>query len=95
MAIALLILRLVPMIVALVDQAEKLFKDEPKSGEQKRKFVLDTIRILIGGASAVFTGGALDTWKLLEFPITLLVDYSAALQFPHIGEFTETKGIKP
>lgn len=77
------LLKLIPTILSLMTLAEKLWADKPKSGEEKKNFVVQVLAALAGGAGAVFTGGAADTWSQLQGPVSTLIDAAAAFKFPH------------
>lgn len=77
------LIKLVPTILSLMGLAEKLFEEKPQSGAEKKNFVIQVIQALIGGAGAVLTGGAADTWSQIQGPIGTIIDAAAALKFPH------------
>lgn len=83
MNIIMLLIKLVPTIVSLVGLAEKLYSDKPESGAEKKSFVMAIVQALSGGASAVFTGGAAETWQRIEAPIGTIIDAAASIAFPH------------
>ena len=77
------LLKLVPTILSLMTLAEKLFVEKPQSGAEKKDFVIQVLQALVGGAGAVFTGGAANTWSQVQGPISTIIDAAAALKFPH------------
>jgi hypothetical protein len=83
MQIALLIFKLIPTILGLVKLAEALFAEKPKSGEEKKAYVMSTVELLSAGASEVFTGGAADTWARIREPISMITDAAAQIAFPN------------
>jgi hypothetical protein len=74
-----LIIKLLPSLVAI---AELIF-NRPKSGAEKKQWVLAMMEHLFNGADAAFTGGAAETWGRIREPAGVLVDAAANIAFPH------------
>lgn len=85
MNIVLILIKLIPTILSMVSLAERLYTDKPKSGAEKKSFVLSAVEALMGGASAVFTGGAADTWARIKEPVGTIIDAAATVAFPRGG----------
>ena len=88
MHVLLLVVKLIPMILALVELAEKALSNVPKSGEQKKEVVMTAVEALAGGASAVFTGGAADTWERIKPYVSTIIDGAASIAFPPGGDIS-------
>ena len=74
---------LLPTITKLVELAESLFTDKPKSGAQKKAFVQLAVNDIIHGAMDVTTGGANNTFKKLDVAVPKLIDIIADVKYPH------------
>lgn len=83
MHILLLVIKLIPSILALVQLAEQAFTNKPQSGAEKKDYVMRAVEALIAGASTVFTGGAADTFARITPFISPLIDSAASIAFPH------------
>ena len=80
---------LVPLLVDLVHVAEKAF-DEPHSGQNKKAFVTQAGKDILKGALDATTGGAHDTWEVIDKVAPDLIDVAAKAIYPH-----KPKTVKP
>jgi len=76
-----LIVQLIPLIIKLIEFAEKYFTT-PGSGTDKKAFVIETVKAVYNGAQEVSTGGQAETLEKLEPLLDPVVNFGAALLFP-------------
>ena len=77
-------LRFIPLLISLIETAEKLLG--AGTGVKKKEFVKDGVTQVIKAMPDLSTGGQKETWeKINEFlvPISGLIDAIAGLLFPH------------
>lgn len=74
-----ILLQLVPTLVKI---AEAIFANIPKSGAEKREFVLGVVDNLAVVADNTFTGGARQTWEQIKPSVGLVVDATANIIYP-------------
>lgn len=83
MNILTLLIKLLPVILQLMNLAEKAYADKPDSGAEKKALVTDVTGALVQAAEEVFTGGAAETWDRIKEPIGSIIDSAASIAFPH------------
>lgn len=71
---------LVVLLPIIMELAEVLF-GEPKSGEQKKNFVLEVLQGLLGTMPEISTGGQKKTWTTLVPVLSPLIDKFAGIFF--------------
>ena len=76
-----LIVQLIPLILKLIEFAEKYFTT-PGSGADKKAFVIETVKAVYNGAQSVSTGGQAETLDKLEPLLDPVINFGAALLFP-------------
>lgn len=76
-----IVLKVIPVVIKLMQIAEDLFDDVEDSGEDKKKMVMAAVKALIQGISG-FTGTP-ELWAKIEKAISLLIDTAAIFLFPH------------
>lgn len=86
MNILILVLKYLPTIISL---AEEIFADKPKSGEDKKRLVMDTTQAVIGAVKDVSTGGQKETWDRISDPVSSMVDNMATIMFPKKNSATD------
>lgn len=59
-------LKVVPFAINLIGIAEEVFSEKPKTGPEKKAFVMETIRQVIAAMLAGSTGGQAETWKEVD-----------------------------
>lgn len=79
---------LVPVITDLIGVAEQAFSNKPKSGEQKKAFVVQAAKDIVTGGEKLSTGGAKGTWDFADMFVPKMVDSIA-------GFFFKDKETKP
>ena len=82
LAIAQLVVTLLPMIMKLMGIAETALEDKPKSGPEKKRLVMDGTEAILMGVKGVSTGGQAETWERIEEPVSGLVDNLTTLMYP-------------
>ena len=83
LGIVLAILKKVP---AMLREAEKLFDDIPDSGEQKKAYVMELVKLAASVLTDV-TGPEWDKlWIKIESAISSAIDILCMFFFPHDGE---------
>ena len=85
-----LLLKLTPTIVDLVGIAERIFEHKPHSGQEKKAFVTQAGKDILKGALDATTGGAHDTWEVIDKVAPDLIDVAAKAIYPH-----KSKTVKP
>ncbi len=70
--------KILPSLMAL---AEMLLG--PKEGKQKKDMVMVAAEAIMGGISAVSTGGQAETWNRIAAPVSAIIDAAASIAFPH------------
>lgn len=73
---------LLPLVINGVVIAEKEYKDDPKSGSKKKQLVTDIAQTAISTIHSTVTGGAKETWDVLDTPLSNIIDATAQLLFP-------------
>lgn len=68
-----LLFKLLPYLFQLIGLAEKLF-NQPKSGEAKKAFVIDTAALIVNGLATESEGGQKSTWDAIKAPVTAIID---------------------
>ena len=81
-----ILIQVVPLVIELVQLAEKAFADQPKSGAAKKALVLKVAKSVIAGLLATSTGGQKETWKKLAGPLNMIIDIVVGFLFPHEEE---------
>lgn len=76
-----LIVQLIPLIIKLIEFAEKYFTT-PGSGADKKAFVIETIKAVYNGAQEVSTGGQAETLDKLEPLLDPVINFGTAILFP-------------
>jgi len=76
-----LVLQLLPTIVKLVNVAEQIFSDQPKSGEVKAAMVNNALQAIVEGGQAISTGGAKATWTEIAPAVQTAVKIVADVSF--------------
>lgn len=71
-----------PSILALMDIAERVFT-QPRSGENKKAWVIGAAEAIVKGMQDVSTGGQKDTWDAVAEVASPLIDKAASIAFPH------------
>ena len=72
----------------LLNVAEGLFSFKQKSGADKKAFVSNTLKTVVGSVSTMSTGGQAHTWEKIGPTIDGLIDVSVELA-NHAGAFEE------
>jgi len=86
MNVLFLILKYLPTLIHI---AEELFADKPKSGEEKKRLVMDTTEAVIGAVKDASTGGQKETWDRISDPVSNMVDNMATIMFPKKNPATD------
>ena len=81
MQILLLLAKLLPAILQLMDIAEKVFT-EPKSGENKKAWVMGAAQAIVSGAQSASTGGQKETWDAIAAIASPIIDKASSIAFP-------------
>jgi hypothetical protein len=81
-----IVLSLLKQLPKMLEQAEKLFDDVPDSGEQKKAFVMELVKLAAGVLTDV-TGPEWDKlWVKIESAISSAIDILCLFFFPHDEE---------
>lgn len=75
------LLQLSPLIINLSKIAEKAFEHKPKSGAEKKQFVHQATKDILTGAGQITTGGAHDTFEIIDKVAPSLIDVIASFLF--------------
>ena len=78
-----IIIKLLPFIFSMMNLAEKVMSDEPKSGADKKTLVVESAKIAIAAIAGVSTGGQAETWNKIAEPISTIIDSAAGMLFPN------------
>ena len=76
-----LFFQLIPLIMKLIEFAEKYYTS-PKSGTEKKAFVIETVKAIYAGAQGVSTGGQAETLAKIEPLLDPVVNFGASMLFP-------------
>ena len=87
MQILAIIAQVLPALLELMGFAEKYF-NSPKSGPDKKAFVLGGVQAVVAGMQTVSTGGQKETWDAVAKVASPLIDAAANLAFPSAGTDT-------
>jgi len=79
----LILIQLIPLVVKLMEIAEKAFDDQPDSGVDKKDFVMKALQAVIRAAAGLSTGGQKETWEILATPIGMFIDAVCGFLFPN------------
>ena len=74
-------LNLVPFIFNAIQLAESLYSNKPKSGSDKKDFVMSAAQTVIGGIHSVSTGGQKGTWERIANPVSNIIDIGCSILF--------------
>ena len=78
----LMALKLLPTVVSLMGLAEKVIvKEGTKTGTQKKAWVIEGAKAMVGGIADVSTGGQAETWRKLESIVDPFIDIAARFMF--------------
>jgi hypothetical protein len=69
----------VKYLPALISIAEGIFSWKAKSGEDKKAFVTDALKIAATGIAAESTGGQKETWDKIAPAVSVMIDASVEL----------------
>lgn len=83
------VFKLLPFLVRLIGLAEQVFR-QPKSGPEKKAFVVDAAKTVVDGIGAVSTGGQAETWGRISQPVDEIIDATADILFPKEKPFPHT-----
>ncbi len=72
-------------IPALVKLAELVFSDKPKSGAEKKNFVVQILKGIVGGFKKFSTRGQKDTWDEIAPVVESAIDVTAGQIFPSVS----------
>jgi len=75
------LLQLSPLIIDLAKIAERAFEHKPKSGAEKKQFVSQAAKDILAGAGQVTTGGAHETFEVIDKVAPPLIDTIAGFLF--------------
>jgi hypothetical protein len=81
MQIFLLIMKLIPYVIGLVQLAEETFT-KPHSGVEKKAAVTAAVQLILAGITGVSTGGQLELWQRIAPHVSTMIDAMAAIYFP-------------
>lgn len=78
----LILIKVLPFIMQLMQVAEKYFT-APGSGSAKKEAVTAATEVLVTGMTDMSTGGQADTWARIGPFISTIIDSAAEMAFPH------------
>jgi len=70
-----------PYAFKLILLVEKMFRDTPKSGVQKKELVETMVETAVMGTTEVSTGGQKETWAKLKEPLGEFIDLTCKFLF--------------
>jgi len=69
-------------LTKIVPFVESWFSDKPKSGAEKKKLAMESLKSVVKAGDAIATGGAKSTWDKVEKHAPDLIDMTAKMMFP-------------
>lgn len=66
-------------VTGMIPIAERVFSDEPKSGEQKKILVSETTKGVVDAMIASSTGGQKETWGIIDKVLGSFIDLVCGL----------------
>ncbi len=72
-------IELLKLVMGLMPIAEEIFSDRPKSGADKKAFVIETTKAVADTIVDVSTGGQKETWGIIGRVINPFIDLAHGL----------------